>query len=255
MAWSCSACTFANSNDASTRCEVCQTQREGTKKIMKNTTTTQQTLSFGTKVEPLVPTNASRKRKAAPAAPPLQKPDHSSFSSSSSSSSSSHRFSAQVRSKASPIKQEEVQHVLQKVFGLKKLRNLQPQVVECTLKRNSQLLVLATGGGKSLCYQLPACLLGGITIVISPLIALMVDQVQSLKARNIPAACVCSSQTEKENKAVLQQVLDPTKNPLTLLYITPESIQTDRMRSILKQLYKESRLALFAVDEAHCLSR
>jgi superfamily II DNA helicase RecQ len=222
---------------------------------MKSTTTTQTTIKFGTKGE--LPTKVSRKRKGAPAAPPLQKPAHSSFSSASSSSSSSspHRFSAQVRSKSSPINQEEVQHVLKKVFGLKKLRNLQPQVVECALKRTSQLLVLATGGGKSLCYQLPACLLGGMTIVISPLIALMVDQVQSLKARNIPAACVCSSQTESENRAVLQQVADPTNNPLTLLYITPESIQTDRMRAILKQLYKESRLALFAVDEAHCLSR
>jgi ATP-dependent DNA helicase RecQ len=119
-------------------------------------------------------------------------------------------------------------------------------------------------------------MLGGVTIVISPLLALMKDQVEALKAKDIPAACINSSQTEKENKAVLESLvpslytskaststalkraadlgdLSPVPTPV-LLYITPESIQTERMRTVLKRLHDEERLALFAVDEAHCLS-
>jgi ATP-dependent DNA helicase RecQ len=127
--------------------------------------------------------------------------------------------------------------------------------------------------GRSLCYQLPACLLGGVTIVISPLLALMKDQTEALNAKGIPVACINSSQTETQNKAILERVVpslfavdgneDTTKvscadktqlSTPVLLYITPESIQTDRMRRVLDRLYKEDRLALFGVDEAHCLS-
>jgi ATP-dependent DNA helicase RecQ len=126
---------------------------------------------------------------------------------------------------------------------------------------------------RSICYQLPACLLGGVTIVISPLLALMKDQMEALNEKGIPVACINSSQTETEKKAILERVVpslfnkpgsgsngkvastDKTKMPTpVLLYITPESIQTDRMRTVLKRLYDENRLALFGVDEAHCLS-
>ena len=274
MGWTCTACTFSNSNDEVSRCEICQTQR---KKTMTNTKTTQRTL-FGKSVLELEPTTReSRKRKVAGAgAPPsdiividkdnnnnkpvgpLKKNRKQKVNSLNPNAvaSSFHKFSHKVRNlKFHPVSKDEIQNTLTTIFGLKSLRNLQPQVVEHAMERKSLLVVMATGGGKSLCYQLPACLLGGMTIVISPLIALMMDQVQALLAKRIPAACVCSAQPESQNKAILQQVADGKNNPPVLLYITPESIQTNRMRTLLKQLYKQDRLAFFAVDEAHCLSR
>ena len=168
--------------------------------------------------------------------------------------------------------EEEVQQVLERVFKLQYLRNLQPKSIKCTMEGKSQMIVMATGGGKSLCYQLPACLLGGVTIVISPLLALMKDQTEALNMKGIPAKCINSSQTEKQNKEILERLVPSLypksgsskkkkgaansiqEQPTVLLYITPESIQTERMRAVLKTLYKESRLAMFAVDEAHCLS-
>ena len=160
--------------------------------------------------------------------------------------------------------------VLKTVFGLDSLRpNLQPAAIECAMRGQSQMIVMATGGGKSLCYQLPACLLGGVTVVISPLLALMKDQTEALNRKGIPSSCINSSQTEKQNRTILEQLVPAlypkslgakqkqqkeSPPPAVLLYVTPESIQTERMRAVLKTLYKEDRLTLFAVDEAHCLS-
>mmetsp|Transcript_57732 Transcript_57732/g.64575 ORF Transcript_57732/g.64575 Transcript_57732/m.64575 type:complete len:927 (+) Transcript_57732:125-2905(+) len=166
--------------------------------------------------------------------------------------------------------EDEVQRVMERVFKLQSLRNLQPKAIKCAMEGKSQMIVMATGGGKSLCYQLPACLLGGVSIVISPLLALMKDQTEALNKKGIPAACINSSQTERQNKEILERLVPSLypkscnnsssistlqkQQPTVLLYITPESIQTERMRAVLKRLYKESRLAMFAVDEAHCLS-
>jgi RecQ family ATP-dependent DNA helicase len=124
---------------------------------------------------------------------------------------------------------------------------------------------MATGGGKSLCYQLPAVVFGGTCIVISPLIALMIDQVQALVAKGVKAALISSSNTEKENMHVLERLaghrLTQTKKqdqgrlePLTLLYVTPEQVQTSRFRDILKNVHAQKRLSLIAIDEAHCIS-
>jgi ATP-dependent DNA helicase RecQ len=184
-----------------------------------------------------------------------------------------HTFSHKLLPKRTPEDARiHTQAALESIFKLQQLRNLQPQAVENALQLKSQMIVMATGGGKSLCYQLPATLLGGITIVISPLLALMKDQTEALNAKGVPAACINSSQTELQNKAILAKLvpslfknesipkprnsshfIDNVPVPV-LLYITPESIQTDRMRNVLTTLYQENRLALFAVDEAHCLS-
>lgn len=155
---------------------------------------------------------------------------------------------------------------MKEIFRIQKLRNLQPKAIKCALQQNSQLIVMATGGGKSLCYQLPAVAMGGLTIVISPLIALMVDQVQSLVEKGIEAAVISSSNGERANLDVLERMagrsLRKSKKkaasaqlkPITLVYCTPEQLQTQRFRDVLAEVHGQKRLSLFAVDEAHCLS-
>ncbi|KAG7342356.1 ATP-dependent DNA helicase RecQ [Nitzschia inconspicua] len=186
-----------------------------------------------------------------------------------------HSFSYHlVPKRTSQEAKQDIRKTLDSIFKLRKLRNLQPHAINCALRLDSQMIVMATGGGKSLCYQLPACLLGGVTIVISPLLALMKDQTEALNAKGIPAACVSSTNTETQNAAILERVVPSlsanaektanrkkkvfTETPQlptpVLLYITPESIGSNRMRTVLERLYSENRLALFAVDEAHCLS-
>ncbi|KAG7363525.1 ATP-dependent DNA helicase RecQ [Nitzschia inconspicua] len=187
-----------------------------------------------------------------------------------------HSFSYNlVPKRTSQEAKQDIRKTLDSIFKLRKLRNLQPHAINCALQLESQMIVMATGGGKSLCYQLPACLLGGVTIVISPLLALMKDQTEALNAKGIPAACVSSTNTETQNAAILERVVpslsanvektsnrkkkvstaqQPQLPTPVLLYITPESIESNRMRTVLERLYSENRLALFAVDEAHCLS-
>jgi RecQ family ATP-dependent DNA helicase len=154
---------------------------------------------------------------------------------------------------------------LKKVFRIQKLRSLQPTAIKSVLKGQSQIVVLATGSGKSLCYQLPAVVLGGTTIVISPLIALMQDQVKALVDKGIEAAVISSGNGQSHNTDVMERLLGrplrKTKKPaaplkhLTLVYVTPEQVQTNRFREILSELKQKNRLALFAVDEAHCASQ
>ena len=173
----------------------------------------------------------------------------------------------EARYHAMKARQDEV---MKTTFKIESLRNLQPKAVDCALKQKNQIIIMATGGGKSLCYQLPAALMPGITIVISPLIALMIDQVQSLREKKIEAASICSANGQRANMAVMQRLVgkneknDAKKNnqdqtsinqkPLKLLYCTPESIKTNKFRAILSNLYQQDQLSLFAIDEAHCLS-
>src|SRR5437867_142996 len=111
----------------------------------------------------------------------------------------------------------------------------------------SCLAIFPTGGGKSVCYQLPALLLDGLTLVISPLIALMKDQLDFLKSRGVPAARLDSSLTIEEARAALA---DLRAGRLKLLYVSPERLSNERFRATLRSL----KIALFAVDEAHCIS-
>lgn len=153
--------------------------------------------------------------------------------------------------------------ILQQTFQLDSLRKLQPIAVRSVLEGKSQLIIMATGGGKSLCYQLPALVMQGLTIVISPLIALMTDQVNALHSKGIQADFISSAKTAAENKAVLdtlKQMAGLKKKEkgkvkkLKLLYVTPESMQTARFQKVLKALNQAKQLSFLAIDEAHCLS-
>ena len=127
-------------------------------------------------------------------------------------------------------------------------RKPQGAVIQAVLERKDTLVVMPTGGGKSLCFQLPALLLPGVTLVVSPLIALMKDQVDALQARGLPAGLLNSSQTLEQQKATLDAM---RRRDLKLVYVAPERF---RSKSFLSALPKDA-IDLFAIDEAHCLSQ
>src|SRR5256714_1348982 len=132
-------------------------------------------------------------------------------------------------------------------FAFTSFRPGQQQVVETLLAGRSALAVFPTGGGKSLCYQLPALLLDGVTIVVSPLIALMKDQIDFLASRGIDAARLDSSLGPSEARDVSDRL---RSGRLKLLYVAPERFNNERFLAQLER----TKIALFAVDEAHCIS-
>jgi ATP-dependent DNA helicase RecQ len=136
---------------------------------------------------------------------------------------------------------------LQSHFGFPAFRPGQQAVIEHLLAGKSAAAVFPTGGGKSICYQLPALLLDGVTLVVSPLIALMKDQIDALAARGIAAQRLDSTLSADQYRQVMQQVRSQS---LKLLYVAPERFQNERFREAVKSL----SVALFAVDEAHCIS-
>lgn len=141
----------------------------------------------------------------------------------------------------------DISKTLQQKFGHSTLRDGQQGVIDSILADRSALAIFPTGGGKSLCYQLPALLLDGLTLVVSPLIALMKDQVDRLVANNIAAARLDSSLSQEES---IQLYRNLDKGTLKLLYIAPERLANEKFRSRLRR----SKLALLAIDEAHCIS-
>lgn len=140
------------------------------------------------------------------------------------------------------------QEALKKYFGFGRFREPQGEIVATILGGRDALVVMPTGGGKSLCYQLPALMLPRLTVVVSPLIALMKDQVDALRSRGIEAACLNSAQTLDEQNEVFAKIRAGT---LKLVYIAPERFRARRFTETLAR----TELSLFAVDEAHCLSQ
>ena len=130
-------------------------------------------------------------------------------------------------------------------FGYDSFLPNQEEIINNVLDQKDTIAIMPTGGGKSLCFQLPALALEGTTIVISPLIALMKDQVDALKANGVPASFFNSSQPHEEQQQVLQ---DLQNEKLKLLYVAPESLP--QLFFILNAI----KISLFAVDEAHCIS-
>jgi ATP-dependent DNA helicase RecQ len=138
--------------------------------------------------------------------------------------------------------------ILNATFGFRTFRNLQEEIIAHVLSGNDALVLMPTGGGKSLCYQLPSMVRSGTGIIISPLIALMQDQVAGLLQMGIKAAYLNSSLIPQEAMEVENQL---TAGHLDLVYVAPERLLTDRFLSLLEQ----SEIALFAIDEAHCVSQ
>jgi len=137
---------------------------------------------------------------------------------------------------------------LRTVFGYDQFRPMQQQVVEQVVNGGDALVLMPTGGGKSLCFQIPALVRDGVAIVVSPLIALMQDQVAALHQNGIKAAYLNSSLTSQQASAVEQQVRN---GELDLLYVAPERLMMARTLDLLEQV----KLSLFAIDEAHCVSQ
>ena len=137
--------------------------------------------------------------------------------------------------------------VLQKYWGYDGFRPLQEAAMRSVLGGRDSVVVLPTGGGKSLCYQAPAMCLDGLAVVVSPLISLMKDQVDALVSNGIPAAFVNSSQSAPERARVAEEI---RARRIKLLYVSPEKLVQDRMIEFLKGL----NVSAFAIDEAHCVS-
>lgn len=143
---------------------------------------------------------------------------------------------------------ETVLQVLQEYFGFESLRPGQDAIVSAVTEGRDTLAIMPTGGGKSLCYQLPALCRDGVTLVVSPLIALMKDQVDALQARGIPAAAINSALGAEEYRQVMQ---DLRSERLKILYVAPERFGQEGFMNTLRT----QQVSLLAVDEAHCLSQ
>jgi ATP-dependent DNA helicase RecQ len=133
-------------------------------------------------------------------------------------------------------------------FGLTEFRPGQREVIEAVLNNHHTVAIMPTGAGKSLCYQLPAAMLDGVALVISPLISLMKDQVDVLCRRGIAAAEITSALDERERARRMQEA---ARGELKLLYIAPERFRNQQFWDVLSTI----KISLVAVDEAHCASQ
>ncbi|MGA3127448.1 MAG: RecQ family ATP-dependent DNA helicase [Candidatus Korobacteraceae bacterium] len=147
-----------------------------------------------------------------------------------------------------PAAMHDVDSILTSIFGLKSFRLQQREIVNDVLAGRDALVVMPTGAGKSLCFQLPAVALRGLTLIVSPLISLMTDQVRQLRALRIPAMMLCSGQTRDEQREALARLREGFRG---LLYVAPERFSAPGFLSIITQ----RKLSLLAIDEAHCISQ
>ncbi len=137
---------------------------------------------------------------------------------------------------------------LSKYFGYSTFRPLQKEIIEEIIAGNNTIALLPTGGGKSLCYQIPALMMNGMCIVVSPLIALMKDQVETLNSKQIPAVALYSSMSYNEINFELENCVN---GKYKLLYISPERLQNQNFRSYIRN----AEISFLAIDEAHCISQ
>lgn len=148
-----------------------------------------------------------------------------------------------------------VKSILEDKFKIKSFRPKQLSAINSTLSGQHAIVVMPTGAGKSLCYQLPALVKPGLTVVISPLVSLMEDQVRSLKMKNIPAMLMTSTSSKEETTAALNLLKDKNSS-IQLLYVTPERLaKSKRFMANLQKCHADGRLQRIAIDEVHCCSQ
>ncbi len=147
-----------------------------------------------------------------------------------------------------PGAMDEKQRVLAEVFGFPEFRPGQTEIIDILLDGRNALAVMPTGAGKSLCFQVPALVLGGLTIVVSPLVALMQDQVAALQLAGVRAETINSNKDRAENVEIWRRV---AAGEVAILYLSPERLMTARMLEAISRL----PVRLLAVDEAHCISQ
>lgn len=146
-----------------------------------------------------------------------------------------------------PVAESALLHALQTHWGYNSFRPLQREAIEAVLEHRDSVVVLPTGGGKSLCYQVPAVLMDGLAVIVSPLISLMKDQVDGLRECGVPAAAVHSALGPRERQEIADDI---RADRLKLLYVAPERLCTERMLEFLQQ----RKVSFIAIDEAHCIS-
>jgi ATP-dependent DNA helicase RecQ len=144
------------------------------------------------------------------------------------------------------------QQILHDVFGYNQFRHQQQAIVEHVIGGQDALVLMPTGGGKSLCYQIPALARDGLALVVSPLIALMQDQVEALQQLGVNAAFLNSSLSAEDNARITREVVS---GEIKLLYVAPERLMVGSFLSLLDEVQQHTGLALFAIDEAHCVSQ
>lgn len=150
---------------------------------------------------------------------------------------------------------KELENIQKTVFKIPSLRAHQLPTMNAVLSGIDSILVMPTGGGKSLCFQLPALLSEGITLVVSPLVSLMEDQLMGLKARGIEAKMLCAASTKQEVNGVHSDMTNP-KSGLKLLYVTPEKLaKSKRFMATLQKMHQLGRFSHLAIDEVHCCSQ
>ncbi|XP_068168942.1 recQ-like DNA helicase BLM isoform X2 [Antennarius striatus] len=150
---------------------------------------------------------------------------------------------------------QEMMKIFHKRFGLHQFRFNQLEAINATLEGEDTFVLMPTGGGKSLCYQLPACVSPGVSVVISPLKSLIVDQIQKLTTLDIPATSLSGDKSDSEAGRIYMQL--SRKDPIVkLLYVTPEKVSaSNKLISALQNLYERGLLTRFIIDEAHCVSQ
>ena len=147
-----------------------------------------------------------------------------------------------------PMTPEKAKLILKETFGYNSFRPLQEEIIESTLASKDGLVIMPTGGGKSICFQLPALVQEGACLVISPLISLMRDQVEALKQNGVASAYLNSSLSAQEQNEIETKFLNLE---IDILYVSPEKLLSRDFYQVIKSV----RLNLIAVDEAHCISQ